>query len=544
MIQEPKYLQYAHDVLDGRVVAGELVKLACARFLRFLKDPRYEFRPEAVDRVVRFIRHLRHTTGQQHGGKPFILEPWQEFMVASVFGFFHKDDGTRLTRSVYVQIARKCGKTALSAAIACYGLIADREPSAEVDLVANSREQAQVAFTFCSNYARGLNPSGNRLKIYRNKIEFPEMLSKLTLYASDSSKMDGHNSHMALIDELHASQDGGRMRDVLASSMAMRENPLLIIITTAGFDKSGPCYATRTVCTEILRGLKEDDSQFALIYELDEGDDWTDESVWKKANPNLDITVRRKFLREQVLKARNNPIEEVGIKTKNFNLWCDAEFVWIPDTYILQASADLNIKDFAGCDCWVGVDLASVNDFTAVSFMFPREDKLYFINRYYLPESALRESRLSVIYGDWRRRGLLRITPGNVTDYDFIQNDIMDVGKIANIQSVSYDPYNATQFTINCEEAGLPMEPCSQSLGNFNRPTTEFTRLCYGGRVVIDNNDITRFCLRNVALKRDHNGNAKPSKAYGDPTKKIDGVISMLEALNGYLSSPRYGEFY
>lgn len=550
MAQEPKYLQYAHDVLDGKVVAGELVKLACARFLRFLEDERYEFRPEAVDRVVRFIRHLRHTTGQQHGGKPFILEPWQEFMVAGVFGFFHKDDGTRLTKSVYVQIARKCGKTALSAAIACYGLIADREPSAEVDLVANSREQAQVAFTFCSNYAKGLNPKGNRLKIYRNKIEFPEMLSRLTLYSSDSSKMDGHNSHMALIDELHASQDGGRMRDVLASSMAMRENPLLIIITTAGFDKSGPCYATRTVCTEILRGLKEDDSQFALIYELDEGDDWTDESVWKKANPNLDITVRRKFLREQVLKARNNPIEEVGIKTKNFNVWCAAEMTWIPDHYITAASQDFRLTDFKGMDAWVGIDLAATSDLTALGLVIPDGEKYYFYARYYVPETALQEGRYKVLYREWRRRGLITVTPGNVTDYDYILNDLVELSKLLNIQRIAYDAWQATQFVIYAEEAGLPMEPFSQAIGNFNRCTKEMERLMLSGRAVLHNNEVNRFCFRNVTLKVDHNGNSKPTKCASgsgrsmDTTAKIDGVVAMLESLGIMLTSPGYNNFY
>lgn len=542
MAQEPKYLQYAHDVLDGKVVAGELVKLACARFLRFLEDERYEFRPEAVDRVVRFIRHLRHTTGQQHGGKPFILEPWQEFMVAGVFGFFHKDDGTRLTKSVYVQIARKCGKTALSAAIACYGLIADREPSSEVDLVANSREQAQVAFTFCSNYAKGLNPKGNRLKIYRNKIEFPEMLSRLTLYASDSSKMDGHNSHMALLDEFHESKDGGRMRDVLVSSMAMRENPLMVIITTAGFDKSGPCYATRTVCTEILRGLKEDDSQFALIYELDEGDDWTDESVWKKANPNLDITVRRKFLREQVLKARNNPIEEVGIKTKNFNVWCDAEMTWIPDHYITSASQDFRLTDFKGMDAWVGIDLSATSDLTALGLVIPDGEKYYFYARYYVPEAALQEGRYKVLYNEWRRRGLITVTPGNVTDYDYILNDLVELSKLLNLQRIAYDAWNATQFVIYAEEAGLPMEPFSQALGNFNRCTKEMERLMLSGRAVIHNNEINRFCFRNVVLKMDHNQNAKPSKS--DPSKKVDGVIAMLESLGVMLTSPGYNNFY
>lgn len=543
MAQEPKYLQYAHDVLDGKVVAGELVKLACARFLRFLEDERYEFRPEAVDRVVRFIRHLRHETGQQkYGRKPFILEPWQEFAVAQIFGFFHKDDSTRLTKSVYIQIARKNGKTALSAALALYCMIADFEMSAEVDLAANSREQAALAFRMCSEFAKGLNPRGNRIKRYRNKIEYPETSSRINVFAAQASRLDGWNASLALLDEFHESKDGGRMRDVLVSSMAMRENPLMVIITTAGFDKSGPCYATRTVCTEILKGIKEDDSQFALIYELDEGDDWTDESVWNKANPNLDITVRRKFLREQVTKAQNNPSEEVGVRTKSFNEWCDSEMTWIPDHYVTSATQDFKLTDFKGMDAWVGIDLSATSDLTSLGLVIPDGEKYYFYARYYVPEAALQEGRYNVLYREWRRRGLITVTPGNVTDYDYILNDLVELSKLLNIQRVAYDAWNATQFVIYAEEAGLPMEPFSQALGNFNRCTKEMERLMLSGRAVIHNNEINRFCFRNVVLKMDHNQNAKPSKS--DPSKKVDGVISMLESLGVMLTSPGYNNFY
>ena len=538
---EAAYMRYAHDVLSGKVVAGELVRLACARFLRFLDDDRYEFRPEAVERVLRFSSHLRHYTGK-HAGKPFNLEPWQQFAVASIYGIYKKEDDTRLTKSVYIEIARKNGKTAFAAGpFALYSLIADGEMSAEVDLAANSREQARIAFSMCKAFAQGLNPKGDRIRPYRNNIAYPKTLSNMNVFSADATRLDGFNASTAILDEFHEAKDG-RLRDVLQSSQGMRENPLNIIITTAGFNKNGPCYETRTVCSEILHGIKEDDSQFALIYSLDDTDDWKDESVWKKANPNLDVTVRRSFLRDQVKKAINNPAEEVGVKTKNFNVWCDAETVWIPDHYILNATKKLKIEDFAGLDCWAGVDLASVNDLTALALMIPRDDKLYYIIKYYLPEAALSESRFNILYGDWRRRGLITITPGNVTDYDYILNDLMDISNIVNLQTVAYDSWNATQFTINAEAAGLPMEPFSQALGNFNRPTSEFTRLCLGGKVVIDNNEINRYCLRNVVLKRDHNGNSKPSKQFAE--RRIDGIVAALEATGVYLTSPRYCEFY
>lgn len=539
-MEQPAYIRYAHDVLEGRVVAGELVKLACARFLRFLDDPRYEFRPEAVDRVIRLASHLKHYTGK-HAGKPFILEAWETFAVAAIFGLYRIDDETRLTRSVYIEIARKNGKTAFSSLLCLVALIADGEMNAEVDLAANSKDQARIAFEMCTNFVQGLNPRGDRIKCYRNKITYDRTKSVLNVFSSESTKLDGFNAHAALIDEAHEAVDN-RLMAVLESSQGMRENPLFIIITTAGFNKNGPCFERRTVCSEILHGIKEDDSQFALIYTLDEGDDWLNEKVWVKANPNLGVTVRPAFLRGEVRKAINNPSEEVNVKTKNLNMWCDAETVWIPDHYLLGATQKLKLEDFAGCEAWAGVDLASTGDLTALAVMIPKDDKYYFFVRYYLPESALREHRHAVRYGEWRRRGFLTVTQGNVTDYDYVQNDLMDISQIVRLQCVAYDSYNATQFTIQAEEAGLPMEPFSQALGNFNRPTKEFERLVMGGKVVLDNNDITRYCFRNVVLKRDHNGNAKPSKQFAE--KRIDGTIAILQALGVWLTSERYHDFY
>lgn len=524
------------------MIAGELVRLACERFFRFMEDERYEFRHEAVERVIKFFGLLRHYTGR-HAGKPFILEPWQVFCVAGTFGFYVKEDGSRLTKNLYIEMARKQGKTAFAAGLCLYALIYDNEINAEVDLAANSKDQARIAFAMCKNFCKVLNPTSSLLKPFKNNITFDRTLSNLNVFAADDSKLDGYNASLYLLDEFHAAKDG-RLRDVLQSSQGMRENPIGIIITTAGFDKGGPCYEYRTLCTEILYGAKEDDTLFSLIYSLDEGDDWKDDRVWQKSNPNLGVTVKPSFVREQVRKAINNPSEEVGVKTKNLNIWCDAADVWIPDHYILNATQKLDYKQFEGQDCYVGIDLASTGDLTAISFMIPGEEKYYFWSRYYLPEAALREGKNNILYSEWRRRGQLTVTPGNVTDYEYILSDLLDASRFLRIQSVAYDPYNATQFVISATDAGLPMEPYAQNLGNFNRPTRELERLILSGRVVIDNNEITRYCFRNVTLRHDHNGNVKPSKEYESSGKRIDGTIAMIESLGSYLASPRYGEFY
>lgn len=420
-------------------------------------------------------------------------------------------------------------------------LIADGEANAEVYLAANSKDQAKVSFKMCRNFVSGLDPKHKYLESFRDQINFDKTLSFMKVLAADSSKLDGPNPSMFLLDEYHAAKNSG-LKDVLQSGQGMRDDPMGIIITTAGFDKLGPCYQYREMCTEILKGLKTDDTIFALIYSLDEGDDWKNESVWGKSNPNLGVTVKTKYLREQVQKAINSPSEEVGIKTKNINMWCDAETVWIPEHYILSSSSDVNFEDFRDMDCYAGIDLSSTSDLTCAAFMFPTENRYYFKVKYYLPEMALREKRFKELYGEWRRKGLITITPGNVTDYDYILNDILDIRDKVYIQKIAYDAWNATQFVINAQEKGLPMQEFSQALGNFNRPTKEMERLMLSGRAVVDNNVINRHCFRNVVMARDRNGNTKPSKQFEE--KKIDGVIGMLEALGVYLMSPRYGEFY
>lgn len=534
------YYEYAQSVIEGTVICGEFIKLAAERFFNFMEDDRYEFRENKADEVIKFFSILRHFTGR-HAGKPFVLQPWQQFVIAAIYGFYVRETGERLTKYVYIEISRKNGKTAFAAGLCLFHLIADGEMDAEVDLAANSKDQAKIAFKFCSQFAKGIDPKGKDLVSFRDKVKFEKMLSLLQVFAADDSKLDGFNASMYLIDEYHAAKNTG-LKDVLQSSQGMRDNPMAVIITTAGFDKLGPCYQYREMCTEVLAGLKENDSLFAAIYSLDEGDDWKEPRNWEKSNPNIGVTVKPQYLQAQVQSAKNAKSEEVGIKTKNFNIWCDSETVWIPEHYILQASANLDFEQFRNMDCYAGIDLSSTSDLTCASFMVPTENEYYFKTLYYLPEAALQEKRFKDLYGEWRRQGLITITPGNVTDYDYILNDLMRIRDIVYIQKIAYDAWNATQFVINAEERGLPMEPFSQTLGNFNRPTKELERLLLSGKAVIDNNPINRHCFRNVIMARDKNGNTKPSKQYEE--KKIDGVIAMLEALGIYLVSPRYGEFY
>ena len=282
---------------------------------------------------------------------------------------------------------------------------------------------------------------------------------------------------------------------------------------------------------------------FAAIFSLDPDDDWKDEANWAKCNPNLGITVRHAYLRKEIKNCVNLPAAESGVRTKNFNQWLDVDETWIPSHYISDISQNVNFDEFVNQICYAGVDLSATRDLTSVSIMVLRDGKYVFKTLYYLPESALSENRFKERYGAWARAGLLRITPGNVTDYDYILNDLLILRqKGLRFYKIGYDAWNATDFVSKATAQGLPMMAISQSLGNFNKPTKELERAIVSAKVVLDNNEITRHCYANVSLARDSHGNIKPSKRQEE--KKIDGVIAQLQALAAYQSTPLYKPLY
>lgn len=533
-ITNTTYYQYIQDVLNNKVIACKSIKLACNRFLSFLEKDEYYFDDAAVQRVINFISLIRHYLGK-HNGKPFILQPWQTLIIASIYGFRHKKDDTRVCRNAFILMARKNGKSALCAALSLYHLIADGEAAGEIFFAANSREQAKILLSITSNFAKSLDAKGKTISVYRDLIKFKNNFIKVV--SSDTSKLDGYNLSFAIIDEEHEAKDS-KMIDIISSSMGMRTQPLLIEISTAGFNTFGICKEKYNTCKEILNGLKEDDSLQAFIFELDSDDNWDDKTTWIKANPNLDITVTSDFLQSEITKAKNTSSLEVSVKTKNLNQWLSTSNVWIGDIHIINATQKLKIEDFSGLSCYVGIDLSAVSDLTAISYLFDTDGKYYFINKYFLPSSALSDNSNAELYKRWNRQGLLNVTEGNVTDYDYILNDILKTNNITYIDSIYYDTWNATQFAISATEAGLSMQPYSQAIGNFNKPTKEFERLILSDRIVIDDNEITRYCFKNVVIKTDHNDNSKPTKSIRQ--NKIDGTIAMLQALGGLLQQPQY----
>lgn len=544
---QDKYLKYAHDVVSGKQVAGKLIKLSCQRYLDLMNDTRYEFRPDKCERVLSFVSKLKHYQGKC-AGKPFVLEEWQKWIIYSIFGFYYRDSNERLVKKALLTVGRKNGKSFLIAAMALYMLIADGEPAAQVLNIANNTKQAHLLFEMQQKLVKCLDPKHKYTKTLRDSIQVTKTSSYSQVLSSDSSGHDGSSPSTYILDEVHEMKDS-KLWDVMISGTGFRVSPLGICISTSGFLLNGFLHNYRDVCIDILEHRKEDDEQFAAIYELDDEDDWKDEKNWVKANPNLDVTVTRKYLEGQIRSAINDSALETSVKTKNFNMWVSSKEIWISDDKIRKVMSPVNLDDYKDEDCFMGVDLSAVSDLTSTTIMFPpnpdREinpDKFVFKTIIYLPESELTENVNSYLYMIWKRENYLKVTSGNVVDYDYILKDQININDKNYVVNVAYDKWNATQWAINATEEGLPLTPYSQALGNFNGPTKTLERLIRTGMVVIDNNPIVRWAFSNVTLKLDQHENAKPTKANNEKSKKIDPVISMIQSLGGYLENPRYSD--
>ena len=534
------YIQYVEDILNRRIASCEAVFLACKQFKeRFKRDDIY-FDYEDVDKRIKFVSKMKHWTGV-HNGKNFILLPWQQFAFAGIFGWKWKDDNTRVTKNVLIMPVRKNGKTTLMAAIALVMCTIDGENGAECDFIANSRAQANLGFNACKNLAESIDPRKMVYQRYRDTIKVPHTKSIIQVLCSDSMALDGYNSSCTLIDEFHAAKDW-ELYNVMKSSQGMRLQPLTIVCTTAGFLLDGfPLYEMRKVCIDILRGSKTDDTQFSLIYELDDKDDYTDKKNWIKCCPSLNHTVFESYVEDQVQAAHNNTALELGVKTKNFNIFCQSIETWIPNDYIKACMQQVDLQDFKDLPCYGAADLSSVSDLTCTTVMFPPDesrekwpDKFVFKTNLYIPYSALDESVNKNIYKNWISRKEAILTEGNVVDYDQILKDQVDFMQNNPYSLFTYDKWNATQWAINATQEGLPLEPYSQALGNFNQPTKYMEMLIRSGKCIIDYNTAVLWCFNNVRLKVDYNDNVKPDK--NTKEQKIDPVISMCMALGGYLS--------
>ena len=531
------YERYIKDVRSGKIKTGLFIKQAVERFCEFRTRSDIYFDADVVDNCEEFIGQIKHFLGKS-AGKPFLLEDWQSFVLANIFGLKWKDTGFRVCNEAYIQVARKAGKDAFMAAISLYMLIADGENAPEIACLANSRDQARILFEYITKFSHSLDPAGDALKSFRNYIKFPANNGIVKVFSADASKLDGLNVSTFCIDEFHEARDR-KLYDVMKSSQGMREQPLGVIITTAGFNLDGPCHDMFELAVQILAGVKEMDNFFPFIWSLDETDDWTDPSNFIKCQPNLGVTVSEEFMISEANKAQVDSTALSGVLTKTFNKWVQSKVTWIPQTVIANLMKPLELEDFQGKSVIMGCDLSSVNDIASISIMLPPDnegEKYLFKTWTFLPEETIKDHPNRALYEKFVEEGSLITTPGNVCDYDFILNAIHEINQFCPIAAIYLDKWNATQFQITTTEAGYNVIEFSQSVGNYNACTKEFERLARQGQMIIDRSRNVLWQFGNVFLKGDINGNIKPSKESG--SKKIDSVISMTTALGGYLKDP------
>ena len=541
------YWKYADDVINDRIVTGKYIKLACQRMLDWAKRDDIYFDEADIDKKIRFVQKLKHSEGK-HAGENFILLPYQQWMYSNIFGWKYKDSNKRVIKNAILLLSRKAGKTFFGSSLALTVALCDGQKSPEIDFIANSSQQAAIAFRHCSEQAKSIDPKEKLIKRFRHNLYSPVTGARINVLASDTSKLDGLGAAFFLQDEGHEAKSF-EVWNILKTSQGAIENPLAVGISTCGFHigETYPLYNQWSYGTRVLNKIIEDDSWFFAFYQLDDGDDWKDESVWIKANPSLGHTVGYDYMRDQIRSAINTPANEVSIKTKNLNMWCQSADVWISAEKVHEVMEEVKIEDYKNEITFGGIDLSTIGDLSSISICIPpnedrqlNKDKFIFKSWIFVPQEALETSANREYYKEWKRRGWVHVTEGNVIDYNYILKTLLGVSKDVELVDIGYDSYNSTQFVINAEAEGLPMAAYSQTLSSFNAPTKFFTMLVLSKKCIIDNNPVFDWMMANVEIGEDHNNNQKPFKAQGNKNNKIDAVISSLEALGTYLHSKWY----
>ncbi|MCA7946426.1 terminase large subunit [Burkholderia vietnamiensis] len=530
--------QYIDDVLAGRIVACKWVKLACERQRRDLAraemgDPDfpYRFDNDAATRICEFIELLPHTKGRWARTRQSIkLEPWQAFILTTVFGWLHVDSGLRRFRRAYEEVARKNAKSTKSSGIALYLFAADGEPGAEVYSAATTRDQAKIVFDDARAMALREPDMCAALgvEILQHQL-LTDDGSKFLPLSAEGSTLDGLNVHGGVIDELHAHKTRA-VFDVIDSGTGARDQSLLWLITTAGSDLTGICYEQRTHVTKILEGVFVDETFFGIIFTLDDGDDWSDPSVWIKANPNLGVSVFVDDMEMACRKAQSMPSAVNNFLTKRLNVWVNADSAWMDmRAWERCADRDMRLDDFVGERCWIGMDLAEKTDFAALVLVFERAGTFYVFPRFYLNEYAV-ENGSNSQYSGWERAGHIIVNEGNATDFDLIADDIRRFCSMFDVQEIPFDPAMSRYFATQLVKEGLPLVEIRQAPIFFTQPIIQTENLVLEGKLKFDGNPAMTWMVSNVVVTTSrYNGLKHPTKER--PENKIDGPVAMFLAL-------------
>lgn len=526
--------QYIDDVLSGRILACKYVRQACERQKRDLENQtKYFFDIDKANRVCKFIELLPHIKGEW-AGTLIKLEPWQVFILTTVFGWV---DENRLRRfkTVYEEEPRKNAKSTKASGVLLYLLGMDNEGGAEVYSAATTRDQARIVFQDAKRMVErcpGLKSRG--FDTTAHAVFQESTASSMKALARDQGgNLDGLNVHAAIVDELHAHKVRD-VWDVLETATGARRQPLLWAVTTAGFNRAGICYEQRAYTIKILDQVVQDDEYFGIIYTIDEGDDWTDESSWIKANPNWGVSVNPDDIRRKARKAMEMAAAQNNFLTKHLNVWVNSDTAWMDMRAWDDCGSDIELDQFANHKAWVAVDLASKTDIASIAVLIESGDKFALFVKNYLNEDACEDGRNSQ-YGGWSREDRLITTPGNVTDFAYIEEDIKTLAGLLDIQDVSFDPWQAQYIMQRLTEEGLPVVEYRQTVQNMSEPMKELEAMVMRRTLQHDSCPVMAWMMSNVVAHIDAKENIYPRKEF--PQNKIDGAVAAIMAIGRMIAA-------
>lgn len=539
-------MEYGLPVLRNEISTGRYTYLAVVRHYRDLQEagarglvfvPSYSW--HMIQYIETFFVHIKGPLA----GKPILLDPWQKFWTAVKYGWRHSDDMRRRFTRAYEEVARKNGKSTWTGPQGAYLFSMDGEAGAEVYAVATTRAQAmsvfKPAFDNIKRWARRSPGVKRSFKIHEG-LNQERIVMDASVFAplpANAENLDGLNPSAILFDELHA-QANRDVWDVMESALGARLQPLLSAITTAGFILNGICVEIRSYLVSVLDGKRQDDDLFGYIYTPDVGDDYYDERIWIKANPGLGRSKTWDYMRAQARKAKALPGARANFLTKDLNIWCNSAEGWFDIQVWDACGKNFNPTMLKGRRCYGGLDLASVRDLTAFALVFPPlegETIVHVLVWHWCPESKLaEEADDEAAYKQWAEEGWLTVTPGNVTDYDAVERDIVAASKVYEIVELGFDDWNATQLVNNLMAAELPMVNVPQNTHGMGPGSKALEALVYSRQFAHGGNPVLRYCAGNVSLLFDSNGNYRPDKKKSKQNGRIDGIVAVVMALGRY----------
>lgn len=529
--------QYIAGVLSGEIVACKWVRLACERHRRDLATGHERgiyFDEESAQHATDFFQFLKHSKGEW-AGQTITLENWQSFVLSLIFGWL-RDDGSRRFRTAYLEVARKNGKSTMAAGIGLYLMVADGEPGAEVYAAATKRDQAKITWSEATRMVQASPYLRRLIRLYRSSdnLSISNTASKFEPLGRDADSMDGLNIHGAIVDELHAHKTRD-VWDVLETATGARRQPLMLAITTAGFDRQSICYEQHDYTEKVLEQVIEDDTFFGIIFTLDESDNWDDERKWPKANPNLGVSVKPEDLQRKAEKAKEMPSALNAFLRLHMNQWTQAESRWIAPERWRSCAGAVDAEGLRGRTCYGGLDLSTTTDVSAFVLIFPplaEGDPYQVLCRFWVPEDNMRvrSRRDRVPYDAWVRQGYISTTPGDVIDYDFIVAEIDDLAQRYDIQEIAFDRWGATRIYQQLEDARMTMVQFGQGFASMSPPMKELEKLILSSQLAHGGNPVLTWMADNLVARQDPAGNIKPDKEKS--LEKIDGMVALIMGLD------------